>query len=141
MTKNDTAPTGEERLKSRRRTFWRYVALAILVAIIGGMLSGAAAALYEDGVIPLWLPLVMCALVFAGLVWFTWEYFRWIDELDRMDNLWAHLIGSYGCIFISGVWFFAAQLGLIPPPDALAIISLLIGLIVVAYVVRKLGLR
>jgi intracellular septation protein A len=141
MTKDDGNLSGEQRLKARRRRFYRYLAVAFVVSMIVGMLSGGLAAFYEDGAVPLWIPLVVCVAVALAFAWFTYDYFRRVDELDRMDNLWAHLIGFYGGLIVFGVWYFLAELDLAAKPSAVATVAIMAGLTFVAYGLRKLGLR
>lgn len=146
MTNNDTvtstaATTGEERLKSRRKSFWRYLGLAFLLSLLAGLASGFAGGMFQTGDLPIWVPILIFAIVAAGFIWFTRDYFRRVDELDLMDNLWAHLIGFYGILIIFGGWYFLWELSLLGKPDALLVI---IGGLLInfgAYGLRKLGLR
>ncbi|MBB3032941.1 hypothetical protein [Alteriqipengyuania lutimaris] len=141
MTRTDPEPTGEARLKKRRNRFYRYVALALLGSLIAGMAGGVMGGLYEDGEAPVWVPLLACAILAIGLIWFTRDYFKRVDELDLMDNLWAHLCGVYGGMIVFGIWYFLANIGLVPFPSALAIVSVMIFIICAVYGLRKLGLR
>jgi len=135
------APSGEARARARRKAFYRYFGLAFLVSLIVGLVSGGLVASYEDGVIPLWMPLLAIVAAALAMIWFTRDYFRRIDELDLMDNLWAHLAGLYGGVIVFWVWYFIAELGLVAPPEASAIIGSMILIVFVAYGARKLGWR
>ena len=84
---------------------------------------------------------MVCVAVALAFAWFTYDYFRRVDELDRMDNLWAHLIGFYGGLIVFGVWYFLAELDLAAKPSAVATVAIMAGLTFVAYGLRKLGLR
>ncbi|GAB5347622.1 hypothetical protein [Alteriqipengyuania sp. 357] len=137
----NTTGSGEERLKVRRHRFIRYFVIAIALSALAGLLSGALSKFYEAGDVPLWVPVLACLTVVVGLVWATWDYFRRIDELDLMDNLWAHTIGLYGGIIAFGVWFFLADLGVAETPNALAIVAVALIVTFAAYGLRKLGLR
>ena len=141
MTKADRDLSGEARMKLRRSRLYRYLGLVFLGSLIAGMAGGAMANLYEDGAIPLWLPVLACAIVAIGMAWFMRDYFRRVDELDVMDNLWAHLIGFYGGAIVFGVWYFLADLGLVGGPSALALFALMMSISAAAYGLRKLGLR
>ncbi|MDC0886915.1 hypothetical protein OAS19_03910 [Altererythrobacter sp.] len=141
MTDSETNLSGEARHKKRRNAFWRYLALGIGASLIAGFMGGYFTALFENGDVPIAVPLAIFGVVVAGLMWFTWDYFRRIDELDLMDNLWAHLIGQYVAVtgFIS--WYFFAEIGLVGYPTAIAVITMLIGGTFLAYGLRKLGWR
>ena len=141
MTPDEANLSGEQRLKSRRRRFYRYLAIALIASIIAGMVSGVLSAFYDAGTIPLWVPLLACAVVAVALIWFTYDYFRRVDELDLMDNLWAHLTGLYAGVIAFGVWYFLADLGVTQSPTALAIVAITMLATFAAYGLRKLGLR
>ena len=134
-------PSGEARARARRNAFYRYVGLTFLVSLLVGIVSGRLVGYYESGAIPLWVPLLAIAAVVLAMIWFTRDYFRRIDELDLMDNLWAHLVGLYGGVIVFGVWYFIAELGLVEHPEAFAIIGSMILIVFLAYAARKLGWR
>ncbi|NVE93759.1 hypothetical protein [Altererythrobacter lutimaris] len=138
---NDMSQSGEQRLKDRRRNFWRYVGIAIFVAMLAGFFSGFLMGTYENGEIGLWVPLSAGVVAIALWIWFSVDYFKRIDELDLMDNLWSHLIGVYGAVMVYGSWFLLAELDLTPEPTALGIILALIGFTFLAYGARRLGWR
>ena len=140
MTDSDT-PSGEVRARARRNAFYRYLALAFLVALLVGLVSGVLLAGGSNGDIPQWVSLLTIVVVAIGFAWFTRDYFRRVDELDLMDNLWAHLVGFYGGLIVTSVWVFVALLGLAEMPGALAVVLSMSLLTVIAYGLRKLGLR
>lgn len=141
MTDNDTLSSGEERLRKRRRAWWRYLALAFAASVVVGFATGFLTGSYESGAVPLWLPIGVGVLVLVLLAWFTRDYFRRIDEFDLMDNLWAHLIGMYAAISLFAGWYFLADLGLAEHPSALPIVVAMLVFTMLAYGLRKLGLR
>ncbi|WP_340587665.1 hypothetical protein [Erythrobacter alti] len=138
---SETQLSGESRLKARRRKFWRYFMIAMVMSAGAGMLSGIASSMYEDGELPLWVPVSATIVIIAGLSWFTWDYFRRIDEIDLQDNLWANTFGAYaGVITYLGWWFFA-DLGLVTQPTALGIILVMFVTTMAVYGLRKLNFR
>ena len=142
MTNNDlNAGSGEARLKKRRNTFIRYFVLACIGFGAVGFLSGYVQGSYEDGEMPLWIPLTLIAVVLVALAWFTWDYFRRVDELEIMDNLWAHLIGQYVAVLTFMGWYFLADLDLVAYPTALGVMAVMVGATALAYFARKFGLR
>ena len=141
MTDTDTALSGEARLKAKRSAFFRCFGLALLAAFVGGMMSGVAAAMVEDGTLPGGVLIAVWATVIALFAWFCRDYFRRIDELDLMDNLWASTIGLYGYVVVFGTWFLFHDVGIAPAPDQTAIMLATLGIATAAYIARKLGWR
>ena len=139
--KNEQGLSGEARLKARRRKFWMYFAAALLVSMIAGLLSGMSAKLYQDGTIPVWLPVLALFIVIAGLICGTWQYFRSIDEIDLMDNLWAHTIGLYAGVLSYLAWFILADMQIVGDPSAMAIVAIALIATGAAYGLRKLNIR
>lgn len=141
MINSNDEPSGETKLKTRKRAFIKYLALVFLAALAGGLFSGYLTESCLSGVVGLWLPLLTGFAVLSGLVWFTWDYFRRIDEIDLHDNLWSHLWGFYAGIWAFGIWYFLADLKLVDPPFAGAVILIMVAFIFVIYGLRKLGFR
>ncbi|XUU60252.1 hypothetical protein ACRAQ6_11870 [Erythrobacter sp. HA6-11] len=138
---NDMSQSGEQRLKDRRRNFWRYVGIAIFVAMLAGFFSGFLMGTYENGEIGLWVPLSAGVVAIALWIWFSVDYFKRIDELDLMDNLWSHLIGVYGAVLTYASWFLLAELDVTPEPTAFGVVAAMLGFTFLAYGARKLGWR
>ncbi|MGB7374666.1 hypothetical protein [Pontixanthobacter sp.] len=141
IQENNGAPSGETKLKARRGKFWRYLAIAFLASFAAGIATGYLTGMFEDGALPMWVLFIVWALVFIGLAWFTRDYFRRIDELDLMDNLWSHLVGYYAAVLIFGLWYLLHDIGEVAEPAALPIILVMIVVTFIAYGARKLGFR
>ena len=141
MTDNDTALSGEARLKAKRNAFFRYFGLALLAGFVAGMLSGVAAALVEDGILPRGVLIALWGATVGLFVWFCRDYFRRIDELDLMDNLWTSTIGLYGYVMVFGTWYLFHEIGMAPPIDQIAVMLATLAITTVAYIARKLGWR
>ncbi|QZH74852.1 MAG: hypothetical protein JY451_14570 [Erythrobacter sp.] len=146
MTKSDfgpdqTALSGEARLKARTRKFWTFLALGFALSLAIGFFTGTAGALYEGGTLPGWTIYALWGVALAGFSWFTWEYFRRVDELDLMDNLWAAIIAFYFYVLAMPSWWLFNDLGLAPEPDHIVIYFSTVLVMFIAYGLRKLGLR
>lgn len=145
MTDNDynaNEQSGEIRYKAKRRAFVRYLAITCMIALVLGYFSGYFTGRFKDGEIHVALPIAALGAVLAFLAWFTVDYFRRVDELDLMDNLWAHLIGQYGALFLFMGWYFLAELNVVSAyPTAIAVILAMIATTFIAYGLRKLGWR
>ncbi|WFL77006.1 hypothetical protein P7228_13565 [Altererythrobacter arenosus] len=137
----DAMPNGEKLLQTRRRKFWRYMSISLVVFGAAGFLSGYLTDAFQAGEVPLWLPLAVIAVTIVALIYSTRDYLRRIDELDLMDNLWAHLIGFYGGLISFGAWYLLAELGVTTQPNAEAIIIAALAVMLATYGLRKLGWR
>ena len=139
----DNTLSGEKRYSAKRRAFWRYLTLTFAAFLLIGLLSGFVQSAYRDGEIGLWVPVTVGIVLLVALTWYTWDYFtRRIDELDLMDNLWAHLVGQYVALVAFMGWYFLADLGVLATfPTAFGVILTMIGATLLAYAARKLGLR
>ena len=140
-TSDPAAPTGETRHTTRRRSFFRYLIVAIVVSLLAGMASGAGAAMVESGTLPPAALYFALALLVAAMIWFTRDYFRRIDELDLLDNLWASTIGLYFYIIAYALWFIVADAELVGEPHSFGLFIATLGVTLGAYLLRKLGLR
>ncbi len=138
---NNSELSGEARLKARRRKYWTYFAVAMVVSMTAGLVSGLTSKLYQNDTIPLWLPITAIVVVIAGISWATWQYFKRIDEIDLMDNLWAHTIGLYVGIFAYMAWFLLADMEVAPTPSAMVIVAIMLVTTGIAYGLRKLNIR
>ncbi len=142
MTANNNATlTGEQRLKSRRNRFLRFCAIGVFAAMLVGFFSGMSTQWFRDGTIPIWLLFGMLIAAVAGFVYFTYDYYRRVDELDLLDNLWANTVGLYGYFIVLGSWYFLHDAGLVIPTDHFAITVATLAILFIAYGVRKLGIR
>ncbi|WP_120078603.1 hypothetical protein [Aurantiacibacter odishensis] len=141
MTDTSETLSGEARLKIRRNRFWTFCALGFAVAIVAGFVTGYAADLLVDGVLPGWSFFLMWGVALVSFTWFTWSYFRRVDELDLLDNLWASLIAFYFYFVAMPSWWLFHDLGLAPEVDHIAIYFATAVVMFAAYGLRKLGLR
>ena len=142
MTDSDLpAESGEGLLKERQKRFWRFTLGGAFVAALVGIATGSLFDWFAAGAIsPVWLIVILAAMV-AVFVWFTIEYFRRVDELDWMDNLWAGHIGLYAYFIVTFCWYFLAEGGLVGQPQVLPILVAVSAAMFIAYGLRKLGWR
>lgn len=138
---NDIAMSGEARLKSRRYRFFRFCAIGFAAAFVTGLATGYAGDLLRDGTVPAWLFYVVFGITLASLSWFTWEYFRRVDELDLLDNLWASMIAIYFYIVALPSWYLFHDLDLVGEPNQVIIYIATSVVLLASYGLRKLGLR
>lgn len=133
--------SGEARLQSRRTAFVRYVVLSIALAFVVGAVSGVSAFFVEEGAFPAWLFIAAWLAAVVAMIWFTRDYFRRIDELDLIDNLWASTIGLYVFVIAYSSWFVFDLAGLGSEPDSKTLFVIVLIATGIAYGLRKLGWR
>lgn len=141
INENSPAGSGEARLKARRNKFWTFVFAALVVAAIAGFASGFLVALIEDGSVPGLAVIPILVITVSGFVWFSYRYYKKVDELDLADNLWANTFGIYFFIITPAGWQMLHDAGLTGPPH---LWTIWIGGILVAgiaYGIRKLNFR
>ncbi|RIV88817.1 hypothetical protein [Aurantiacibacter zhengii] len=141
MTDKTDTFSGEARLKSRRNSLWRFCAIGTGIAAGVGLVAGYAGGLYADGTLPAWALFATWVVAVMSFAWFSWEYFRRVDELDMLDNLWCCLFGLYFYIVAFPSWWLFHDLGLAPEINHVAIYLATLGIGAVVYIARKLGLR
>jgi undecaprenyl pyrophosphate phosphatase UppP len=139
--KSDGQVSGEMRLKKRKRAFWMFVGIGCLAAAIAGFASGFVGAKVEQGMLPDWAILLIMAVVSCAFIWFSYTYYKKVDELDLTDNLWANTFGLYAYVIMAAGWVILQEAGIVGPPQhwPILIVTLLVALI--AYTARRLGLR
>lgn len=133
--------TGEERLRVRQRSFFRYCGVAFAVALVAGAATGYLGSLIEDGRLPVWLVYITSLMLVAGFAWFLRDYLRRIDELDLMDNLWACLIGFFFYYVAFPIWNSLAAFNLAPTVNDWWLWIATTIVMFAAYGFRKLGFR
>ena len=142
MTDTDMmAGSGEGRLKQKQRRFWRFTLGGALVAALLGFATGWLFDWFAaSAVSPLWLIPVL-GVMMAVFLWFSIEYFRRVDELDWMDNLWAAHVGLYAYFMVTFGWYFLFEGGLVREPEVMPIMLIVCIATAGSYFLRKLGWR
>ena len=134
---NSAEPSGEEKLRAKRRRFIRYVALTCLVFAVAGLIVGFASAAAEDATVPPYFLLPLIAASLIGFVVFSRNYFTRVDEVDLLDNLWASLIGMYFYIVAFPLWELLGRVGYTSPPDHWLIWGATLTVSMAVYLYRK----
>ncbi|MDE1466686.1 hypothetical protein [Aurantiacibacter sp. D1-12] len=139
--KTDAQMSGEERLRSRRKSIVLFTTLGCAVAMIAGFSTGYVGALYEDGTLPAWGVIALWALALIGFIWFNIEYFRRVDELDKQDNMFATLVAFVFYAVAYPSWYMFHDLGMVTEPHATTLYIATLAVGTLTYLARKLGLR
>ena len=130
------APQGEgERLEARRRRlFWISVGILVAAGAILGFFTGATAAIkglaYDEiwSAIPAPLAVGLIALFVAAFFYGCWRFYKAIDEVELVDNLWASTASYYLYAVLFPVWWVLGKAGILPEPHDWAIyLAALVG--------------
>ncbi len=130
--------SGEERLKKRKRSFWTFVGLGMIIAAAAGFGSGLIGSYVERGEIPVWVLFSSMFVIAAGLCWFSYRYYMRIDEVDLEDNLWANTFGCYAYIISVMSIMALEQAKIIEPVGHLPILALTIVVSLGVYLIRRM---
>ncbi len=141
MTDSNYAASGESRLKTRRNRLWRFCAIGVAIAAAIGFSTGYVSEMYEADMVPGWLLVAAWALGVVCFIWFSWGYYRRVDELDLLDNLWCCLVGLNFYIVALPSWWLFHDIGLAPQIDHFVIYFATMIIAFAAYGLRKLGVR
>jgi hypothetical protein len=113
---------GERLLAARRRRFWGWLATLGLLGGIAGGISGFITGHEDIGMDAITaLPLaakygivgVLVAAFLAGCV----GYYRAIDELEIMDNLWSSTASYYVFAILIPAWWLLWKMEAAPEPN------------------------
>jgi hypothetical protein len=129
-------PAGEARSRRRRQIFVAIFAFSLLLGLAVGVGMGMA----EGGDLTLtretsWGLAAAAALLIAGFsVWF----YRWVDEVEVQDNLWANTVGLHAGLAAGVPWAFLAHLGHAPDLDLSVLFLIIVGSAALYYTAVKL---
>ena len=112
------ANTGEVIVKKRQQKIYNILAASLIVGVVGGYTYGGAN--YEN--IPLWVVLVMTAIVLSLTVY----YYALRDEYQRMNDFKHMTCGVLLAAAVMFPWYFAGIKGILPMPHILMTFFLII---------------
>jgi len=128
---------GERLLAARRRRFWGWLAALGVMGGIAGAVSGFITGhenLGMDAVtaLPTAVKYGIVALLVAAFLVGCLGYWRAIDELEIMDNLWSSTASYYAFAILIPAWWLLWKMEGAPEPNLWTIFfaSLLVGLAV-----------
>ena len=135
MTENNLTDPGEgERAEAqRRKTFWTGLGVIMVGGTVTGLLTGISAAHNDYKADAIWTDVPQpfaIALIAASLIAFlygSWRFFRAIDEVELVDNLWASTAAYYAYATLFPLWWVLAKIGVLPAPNDWAIYLIALG--------------
>lgn len=132
---------GERQEQARRRRFLTIVAalcgMGAVVGSVGGYLFARSELTGQPvGVSPLiaWAAVIAAVLAFA---YGCWVYYKTIDEVDLVDNLWGSTAGFYAYAVLFGSWFALDFVDAAPSINHVAIFWVSLTFAGLVYVYRK----
>ena len=86
---------------------------------------------------PDWLVLALLALAAVTLLYGSWRFYRSVDEVEMLDNLWgsAAAYGAYSMLFPA--WWALDRAGITGEPNHWLIFLVALGVGLAAYLGRK----
>ena len=134
---------GENLHEQHRKRFWRNLAIAGVGGIPIGFAAGFGAG-YTKGDFdafwnwaPDWLIIALLALAIGTLLYGSWRFYRSVDEVELLDNLWGSsaAYSAYSLLFPS--WWVLQKAGITAPPNHWLIFLIAIGTGMAVYLGRK----
>jgi len=134
---------GEQLHVAQRRRFWRTLGIAGIGGIPVGFAVGFGAG-YTGGDFDAfwnWAPdgLVIALLVFslAAILYGSWRFYKSIDEVELLDNLWASSTAYSAYVLLFPLWWVLGKTGMAPPPNDWLIFLAALGAGLAFYLWRK----
>jgi hypothetical protein len=134
---------GENLHAQQRKQFWRNLALAgIGAAPIGagvgwgiGRSKGDFNAFWNAS--PDWLILSLLALAAATIIYGSWRFYRAIDEVELLDNLWASSAAYSAYALLFPAWWVLGKSGITGAPNHWLVFVVALGAGLAVYLARK----
>jgi len=112
-----------ERLAARRRTFWLSIAVIGIGGAIVGLITGFTAGHRDVAPEDIWaslpkpLAVAIIAISFSLFVYGCWRFYKAIDEVELVDNLWGSTASYYAYATIFPLWWALGKANVIDRPD------------------------
>ena len=145
MMGNVMVERGEgERIEARRRRFF-WLSIGVMAAAGAGLgfVVGATAALKDLAIGEIWIALpqlfvvALLSVSLAGFLYGTWRFYKAIDEVELVDNLWGSTAACYIYAILFPLWWALSKAQLVSAPDDWAIFYTALGGGMLAYLWRK----
>ncbi len=140
MTTQDTSSlqsfSGEVRARRRRRI----LSAIFFFSLFLGLAAGFGMGLAEDGGLRLsrttaWSLAALGGLSIGGFsIWF----YKWVDEVEVKDNLWANTVGMHMALAVGVPWAILAEMGHAPSVSLPLLFLLMAGSAALFYAAVKI---
>jgi len=136
------AMDGENLHERHRKSFWRNLMIAGIGGVPIGFAVGFGAGFKGDfdafwNWAPDWLVVGMLVLAIGALLYGSLRFYRSVDEVEMLDNLWGSTVAysAYSLLFPS--WWILEKAGMASEPNGWLIFMIALGAGLIAYVGRK----
>jgi hypothetical protein len=134
---------GEKLHSEYRRRFWRTLAIAGIGGVPIGFAVGFGAG-YSEGDLdafwnwsPDWLVIALLGLALATIIYGSWRFYRSIDEVELLDNLWGSSAAYSAYALIFPTWWVLGKAGITAEPNHWLIFLFALGFGLALYLGRK----
>ncbi len=137
------AGEGERQEARRRRIFWMCVGGMLIAGMVLGLFTGITAASKDIASAEIWtkipqsLAVGVIAVSLAAFAYGCWRFYKVIDEVELVDNLWASTAAYYLYATLFPVWWALAKANVLPEPSDWGIYFAALGGGALAYLWRK----
>ena len=137
------AGEGEQQEARRRRIFWMCVGGMLIAGMVLGLFTGITAASKDIASAEIWtkipqsLAVGVIAVSLAAFVYGCWRFYKAIDEVELVDNLWASTAAYYLYATLFPVWWALGKADVLPEPSDWGIYFAALGGGALAYLWRK----
>lgn len=130
MTEPDV---GERQEARRRRNFRMSLGWPFVGGMVLGSFTGIAAASRDVEISEIWtqipqsLALSVIAVSLAIFLYGSWRFYKAIDEVELVDNLWGSTAAYYVYATLFPLWWVLAKVGVLPALNDWAIYVIALG--------------
>jgi hypothetical protein len=134
---------GERAERLRRRKFWSAVGVTAVLGLPIGFVLGRAAGRNGGSMsdafagLPATVTIGLLAFALAGFLWGCWLFYKSIDEVEIVDNLWGSTAGFYIYMILFPVWWVLWKAGVAGEPHDWIILASSLGFGTLVYFYRK----
>ena len=134
---------GEKLHSEHRRRFWRNLMIVGIGALPIGFAIGFGAG-HRGGDFdafltsaPDWQVIALLGLAVGGVIYGSWRFYRSIDELELLDNLWASSAAYSAYSLLFPIWWILSRAGIAVEPNQWLIFMVALGGGLATYLARK----
>ncbi|MDQ3078752.1 MAG: hypothetical protein M3R03_01980 [Pseudomonadota bacterium] len=123
----DEIGEGERLAAQRRRKFWGTIGVFFVAGAVAGVVIGFQSQDEVDTIDDVWtniprsLALSLVAVLLISFLYGGWIFYKAIDEVELVDNLWGSTAAYYAYATLFPLWWVLAKIGVAPRPDDWAI--------------------
>lgn len=137
------AGEGERQEARRRRMFWMSIGALFIAGMVLGFFTGITAAIENVEIDEIWtripqsLAVGVIVVSLAMFIYGCWRFYKAIDEVEMLDNLWGSAASYYLYATLFPVWWALGKANLLPEPSDWGIYFAALGAGGLVYLWRK----